>query len=288
MDKVHLESNTVEDMVTPPSFITQRHKRVKESDYESDFNVFRNEIKDMISAMMTAQHEEMKKIYPTLMEIKNTNINVEKSIIFLTEQNDELKKKIEQLQCQAKKDNDYITILEEKIEDMQRFSRKSSVEIKNVPKIQHEAAQDLLKMVTKLSDVVGCNIRGPDIKDIYRVNKAQSKHGNSNHPITVELSSTLLKMEFLKKIKEFNVKQKEKLCAKHLGFTKDEYTPIYVSEQLTAKGARLHFLARELVKSRKYKFCWTAFGRVYVRRDENSPVIIIRTESQVNSLIQAA
>ncbi|CAK1598136.1 unnamed protein product [Parnassius mnemosyne] len=85
--------------------------------------------------------------------------------------------------------------------------------------------------------------------------------------------------------KSFNIKHKCKLCAKHLGFKTQEDTPIFLSEHLTPKGARLHFLARDLAKSKNYKFCWTAYGKVYVRENENSPIIMIRNESQVHQLL---
>lgn len=77
---------------------------------------------------------------------------------------------------------------------------------------------------------------------------------------------------------------KTKLRAKHLGFTTQEETPVYVCEQLTPKAARLYFLARDLIKSTTFTFCWTAYGNVYVRKDENSPIIKITNEAQINQL----
>ncbi|KOB66608.1 Zinc finger DNA binding protein [Operophtera brumata] len=138
-------------------------------------------------------------------------------------------------------------------------------------------------MVLNLSNNVGGNINKPDIRDIYRVRG--KKEGPQNTPIIVETSSTLLKTDILKMSKNFNVKHKTKLRALHLGFRTSEDTPIYVSEQLTARGSRLHFLARDLAKSKQYKFCWTAYGKVYVRKAENTPIIAIKTEAQVQQLL---
>ncbi|CAH2091301.1 unnamed protein product [Euphydryas editha] len=128
-------------------------------------------------------------------------------------------------------------------------------------------------------------LKKKDIKDIYRVHR---RNNTKKAHIITEMSSTILKTYFLKQAKAYNNKQKEKLCAKHLGFTKNEYEPpIYVSEQLTAKGARLYFLARDLAKSQDYKLCWTSYGRIYhVRKNKNSPVIVIKNESHVNSLMR--
>lgn len=90
----------------------------------------------------------------------------------------------------------------------------------------------------------------------------------------------------IKLCKTYNIKHKSKLRAAQLGFKTSEDTPVFISEHLTAKGSRLHFLARELTKSKKYKFCWTAYGKVFLRKEENSAIITVRSEAQVQKLIQ--
>ncbi|CAH2216335.1 jg23165, partial [Pararge aegeria aegeria] len=157
-------------------------------------------------------------------------------------------------------------------------------EIKNVPKKVNETKEDLIEMVNCLSKSVGTSIAVSDIKDIYRVRG--KREDISNTPIVVETSSAIFKTDLLKMCKNYNVKHKSKLCAKHLGFRTSEDTPIFVSEQLTPKGARLYFLARELVRTKAYRFCWTAYGKVFVRKDENSPIITIKNETQISYLLK--
>lgn len=60
----------------------------------------------------------------------------------------------------------------------------------------------------------------------------------------IETSSTFLCNNILKQCKFFNMNGSEKLSSKHLGLTSVVITPIYVSEQLTAKASRLCFLGR--------------------------------------------
>lgn len=245
----------------------------------------KEEITTIISSLMSIQENELKKISSVIMEIKETNNNIQKSMEFLTAQNAEFQKRIKKLEEQSRADKDYISLLEDKVEDLQREHRKTNIEIKNVPKTNtKETKEDLINMVLCLSKTIGCNISETDIKDIYRIRgKGDAK---IKTPIVVETSSTILKTKILKQTKTFNIKNRQKLCAKHLGLTKDEDDPIFVSEQLTAKGARLYFLARDLSKSKSYKFCWTAYGRVYLRKDEQSPVIAIKSEAQMHRLIQ--
>lgn len=285
MDKSLSESNLSkqeERSDSPLIYVSQRVKRRR----EDDLDAFREDMIDMIKSMLLTQEMELKKITPTLMEIKLTNSNIENSVAAITLQNEEFKRKIEQMEIQAKKDKEYITFLEDKVEDLQRGSRKSSIEIKNVPKQMKETKEDLINMVECLTKTVNSEVAKSDIRDIYRIKG--KKQGMTNTPIIVELSSTLLKTEVLKMCKSFNTKHKVKLCAKHLGFKINEETPIFVSEQLTAKGSRLHFLARDLTKSKGYKYCWTAYGKVYVKKHDESPTYMIRNESQIQSLMQEA
>lgn len=232
---------------------------------------------------MESQSREFEKNNTILKGIQQTNSNIESSVAFLTSQNEELKRKIEALEKKSNEDQKYISILEEKLEITQQDMRKSNIEIKNVPKKPNESKEDLVEMTLSLSKSIGCSLDKAAIRDIYRVRG--KRDSNSNPPIIVETNSTFVKNDILRSCKAFNIKQKAKLCAKHLGFRTYEDTPIYISEHLTPKAARLFFLARDLVKSKVYKYCWTAYGRVYLRREDNSPIILIKSEAQVQQLV---
>nr|XP_013189692.1 unnamed protein product [Amyelois transitella] len=243
-------------------------------------------MKHMISRLTENQEKEFKKNAATLREIQQTNHNIENTVSFLSAQNEELKKKLEKLQAERSEDKKLIAVLESKIEDMQRESRKCNLEIKNVPKKNNESKEDLIDMVLNLSKSIGSNMIKCDIKDIYRI---RSKRDDvKNTPIIIETSSTIIKNDTLKLCKTFNTKHKTKLCAKHLGYRESENTPVFVSEHLTPKASRLYFLARDLAKSNTYRFCWTAYGKVYLRKDEQSPIFLIYSESQIQNLREKA
>lgn len=166
---------------------------------------------------------------------------------------------------------------------MQNSNQKSNFVIKNVPRKSNETKEDLIEMVMCLSQNLNCSMGKYDIKDVYRVRGRNSE--NLNSPIIVKTGSTLIKTEILKMGKAFNIKYRPKLCCKLLGFKSQEDSPIFLSEHLTPKASRLHFLARELTKSGAYKFCWTTYGKVLVKKDEQSPTITIRSELQMQQLI---
>lgn len=243
----------------------------------SELELFKEEIR----AMLLAQEKKFDKI---LKSIEKSNQIMEKSVSLLTEQNEEYRKKIELLENKLQEDKKYIILLEEKVEDMQMNSRKANFEIRNVPKRPSETKDDLITMVECLSTNIGSSLKRSDIKDIYRLRP--KKDGTKNTSIVVETSSTLIKNEFLKMSKVFNIKHKTKLRVLHLGLKTSEDTPIFTAEHLTPRGSRLFFLARDLAKSKAYKYCWTAYGKVYIRKEDNAPIIVLRTEDQIQQLMQ--
>lgn len=269
---------------TPPNFVSTRSKRKRDDEISSELSTFKEEIKNMITSLLSSQNQDFKKNIAILKEIQTTNKNIESSIAFLSAQNEEFQNKICSLENQIKEDRKYITILEDRIEEMQRENRKSNFEIKNVPKQTNETKEDLINIVASLSDTIHCNLNTSDICDIYRVRT--KKENAQNTPIIVETSSALLRNKVIKLCKTFNSNHQNKLCAKHLGLRSSLDTPIFVSEQLTAKGSRLYFLARDLVKCKSYKYCWTAYGKVYVRKGDSSPIILIKNEAQIHKLLQ--
>lgn len=270
--------------LSPTSHVTLRKQRDQHIQHETDpFADFKEEMRKLMAYFTTSQKSELTALNSTLLEIKQSNSNIESSIQFLAEQNAELKTRVNELEEHAKDDGKYILFLENKLENLELGCRKSNFELKNVPTLEKEGKEELIDMITHLSKNISCDFSRSDIKDIYRVRGKKSEGKNS--PIIVETNSALTKSDFLRKAKHFNTTMNTKLTARHLGFKTRENTPIYLSEHLTAKAARLHFLARDLKISKGYKFCWTNYGRVYVRKNDKSPFILIRSEQQVQHLM---
>lgn len=280
MSVCELSESQSQNDLTPPQYVFARTKGVT----LEDFQRFKEEVKSIIQTLKSEQLEKDKDILPTVLDIKKSNTNIENSISLLIAQNQELTSKITQLETKSKEDREYIAILEDRVEQLQMGARKTNLEIKNVPKKTNESKEDLIDMVMCLSTSIGGNLRKDDIKDIYRL---RGKKAPQNPTIVLETTSSIKKTETLKLCRAFNVKTKTKICAKHLGFRTSEDTPVFVSEQLTPRGSRLHFLARDLAKSQQYKYCWTAYGKVYIRKTDSSPIISVTSEAQIQQLLVA-
>jgi hypothetical protein len=276
-----------EESASPVGNITFRHPKPthKRNTIESknQMETFQMEMRKLMTYFISSQKEELQQLNTTMKEIQEINKGTEFSIAKLTKQNEEFLKRIDKLEESVKEDREYILFLEDKLEELQLGNRKTNFEIKGVPKKESETKQNLVEIVIALSESIDYKISKSDINDIYRIRSKRPEHKNT--PIVVELGSTLQRNDLLKMAKTFNIRHKTKLCAKHLGYKTQEDTPIFLSENLTFKGSRLHFLARDLARSKGYKYVWTSYGKVYVRRNEQSQIILIKNEQQVHNLL---
>ncbi|CAH0399160.1 unnamed protein product [Chilo suppressalis] len=290
------KSNSVPDLAnmggTSPTITKQtmtRNKRKRQEeqqlchlDMEEVKKDIEKEITFVMQEFMQKQSDQMTTILTSLKDIQQTSAYVQNTITFLCEEHSELKQKIENLEIQARKDREQIVLLETKLEENMRTGRKSNIEIKNVPLKGKETKQDILEMVFKLSENLKLKMDKTDIKDIIKLSKTKKQQNNT---IIVEFSNTFIKNDILKAAKQFNNKNKtEKLCAKHLGINTNPEIPIFFTENLTPHSSRLYFLARDLKNIEKYKYCWTSYGKVYLRYDDDSPIIHVVSESQIRHL----
>ena len=73
--------------------------------------------------------------------------------------------------------------------------------------------------------------------------------------------------------------QARKKLVKHttedLGISKHSPQKIYINESLTRRNKSLLNRCMEIKKEQKYRFLWTKYGKILMRKDGDSPVITI-------------
>lgn len=291
MMKTPEKSSSVPDMMaldntTPPNFVAGRNKRKRENELSlsqvQEMTIdLKTEMKDLINGLAETQNGQINTIMAALNDIRQTTAMVQTTLTHLSEENQELKAKLEKLETQTKKDKEQIVLLESKVEAMQRTERKTNIEIRNVPLKGDENKKDLLQMVSKLYKFLELKLEKSDVKDIIKTKKPKTERST----LIVELNNTFAKTDLLKAAKTHNYKNKtSKLTAWSLGLSAHADTPIFISENLTPMSSRLYFLARDFRAANKYKYCWTSYGKVYLRMDDNTPIVTVTSEAQLMQL----
>lgn len=270
-------------------------KRIRSEDSSDDFTVFKNEMKDMLSSMFSSftstftskQNERMRAIERQLFEVKTHTLtisDIEKSLNNLSGQLTDMQNKIDKLEGDRKEIKNQIHEIEDRIDSSERAARKTCIEIRSVPKTQGERKDDLFNMVKKLLSHLNVEHSPGDLRDVYRI---PNKLNNNISTLIVEFSSTLLKGAVLNSAKKHNTRDSAKLNTRHLGLDVSP-TLLYISEHLTPKSRRLHYLARDFARTQNFAFCWTSQGAIYLRKCEGTPHILIKTEAQLEAMKKTA
>lgn len=214
------------------------------------------------------------------LEIQTQNEEIKKTVQFLSEKYDDAVLEISQLQSKCTNYNKQIKSLEHKVDFLEKNLKSASIEIRNIPMLVPENRDTLLNTVQKLGEVINQPIENNDIKTIFRSLAKKESLGT----ILVEFSSPTVRDRFLKSTRTFNKDNKpNRLTTTHLQLIGPE-KPIYVAEALTTMTKRLHYLAREFVKSSNYQQCWIANGKIYLREREGMPGRLIKTEEDLIKL----
>ncbi|KAL0860191.1 hypothetical protein ABMA27_010498 [Loxostege sticticalis] len=289
-------TTTLEDSVL--EHVTQRdskRRRIAEDHPESERTdiraIIREELRDIMTTMQTQQNSRLDIIEKHITEIKTqndlthkNNLDFEKSIEFVTAQLDDLQSTISRIEAERKQVSLQIANIGDKCDTLERLSRKTSIQIRNVPKQKGETKDKLFDMIKKLSTHLEIEFEKTALRDVYRM---PTKPDQANSVIVAEFTSTLFKERFLTAAKSHNlstIKYKtEQLNSSHLGIESSK-VEIYLSEHLTAQASRVYYLAREFRKTMEYAYCWTSNGLVYLRKKQGDPYILVKSEAQLQQL----
>lgn len=262
---------------------TKRRRCDCGSNYESKLDIFINSL----SEWKTTTDDKLSSIQTSMQDIlcKNTeiiasNLEIEKSICLLTTKYDDLYSRLETFQNKTKECLERVHKIELASEELERSSRAACLELRNIPHPPTSTQEDLLAIAVKTCKELSIDLLSSEIFDIHHI-KSKSDHCKT---ILISLNSVLTKNKVLRAYRDYNkTNSGKRLCSTIFG-NSDPAQPIYIAEHLTATARRLHYLARELVRSQQYKHCWTSGGRVLLRKDDHSKYIVVNSESQLANL----
>ena len=246
-------------------------KRKRDDDY--------NSFVDLLTSQTEKTDSKLVALQQSLSEIIAQNAEIKENISFISKKYDEMVVRAEKLEAERKTDRIYINQLEDRVENLERIWNQSKIEIRNVPSKLGETREDLCKLVCDTANILEVPLAQHDIKDVFR---AKKKEGVSS--IIVDFAGTKTKADMLKCARKFNnTNRVNKLNTTHINIPGPS-KPIYVAESLTLKAQRLFYLARLFSKDHNYKFCWTSYGKVFLKKAEGEKQIPIKEESDLNNL----
>lgn len=269
--------------------ITSRTRRHKTDSSKNEFQIFKEEVRDMLAGWKKEQDAslailiaDMAAIKEQNTEIQKSNREIEKSLEFMNSNYEDMKSRVENLAKDRSSLLQHISNLERQISDLRSSSRSSTVELRNVPVQENCSLNDITTVVMDTCKVLEIAVQANDLRDIYRI---PNKNDTSKSTIIAEFKSVSHSQNILQAVKNFNKSRRprEKRNTEHNGIP-GKATPIYISERLPPSIRKLYYDARQFASSHEYKYCWFANNNIFLKKEEGAKVINIEMSQCLENL----
>jgi hypothetical protein len=164
--------------------------------------------------------------------------------------------------------------LELRLEDSEQYTRSNTVEIQGIPENKNE---DVYEIVRQVGVALDMNFSREAIDVCHRL----GKRPDSIRPagIVVKFVRREVKQTMLEKRRV-----KRNLNTKDVGFTQTNAEPVYINESLSPAKRKLFAAARVLKREKGYTYLWVRNGKIFMRKSQGDPVIVISSQEQIEKL----
>ena len=167
--------------------------------------------------------------------------------------------------------------LRQEVNDLQQYTRRDNVMVFGVP----ETEEPIYDIIGNISDAIGGSELMEDISIAHRL---PSKPGKTR-PIVIRFSKRRSREEWLRKFRNEAKKDDSGPGVSTQRFNaRMPVGRITAGDQLTTTTRNLLNSTRDAAQLKGYQFVWTRDGKVFARKNENSPVSRITCAQDVNNL----
>lgn len=181
--------------------------------------------------------------------------------------------------------------LRDNFDDMDQRSRSCNIEIQNIPE---KKGENLLHVVETIGKAIGVPIPVSCITDVHRVAHNQPTQKAKN--IIVHLSTKRLRDDVIAAGRtRRGLTASQVLNAAAGGSTAystvagtappPPSSRVYINEHLTLKNKILYSKARTVANDKNYKYIWIKNATILVRKEDNSRVITIRRDEDLDKVV---
>ena len=157
---------------------------------------------------------------------------------------------------------------------LEQYTRKFNVEVHGIPECEGENLADI---IIKIGQKISVDITSQDIDIVHRLRKKTL----TTKPIIVRFTSYRKKREFYQA--RFNLKT-TKISEIIASVQHEVEAKIYINENLTQRRQELLAKARKMRKAKKLVRVWTADGKLFVRKTEESRPVRISEDWDLENL----
>lgn len=244
--------------------------------------------KELTSALREINTMMINIVSNQLEPIKQDIRDVQDSMNFMSSRFDEMegelrdtKKRMSEIQAENTSLKSTVSDITRRFNLLEQQSRSNNLEIQCVPENKNE---NVYTIVNNLMQTVGCDLNESSIMHCTRIAKINTDTSRPRS-IVVQLASPRARDHLLAAVIAFNkANPKDKLNCAHLGYANAK-SPVYVVEHLSPANKKLHAAARHAAKEKGYKRAGVRFGKIFVRKTDDSNIIYIKNLDCLKQLV---
>ena len=241
------------------------------------------------------------KLIPITSKIESLHDKVEEvvtSLSFLSEKYDEIVDKVnvpevnnkqlstknQRLRSEVSNLSNTCASLKSAIDELKQYSRRDCLEIRGIPRSRHENTDDI---VIKVASLVNISINKEDISVSHCIGNSGTRVSAPNSSREMESSSIIVK--FIKReARDAVYKSRSQLrrkSSKDIGYARRAENRILIVESLTRKRKLLFNVCLKFKQDHGFRFIWTQYRKIFLRKDQESPAIHIKDENELQGIL---
>ena len=207
--------------------------------------------------------------------VKSLNTKYEKmeeTLVVLQEENKALKEEHASLKSQVLSSANDLKSVQKSLNDLEQYTRRDSVEIRGIPLPEESQEEDTNEIVLQLSQKMGIPLERKDISVSHRI--------RSRSLVDPAIIVKFVRREVRERLYRAR-KRLKSITTADFGFSVEK--KIFINESLTPKNKELFKDCLRFKKDNSFKFLWTNAGKIFLRRNADSPVILTNSSVDIPS-----
>lgn len=189
--------------------------------------------------------------------------DMEKKIVALEKSNAELAKENHFLRQESSRVSNSLNQMKAALDDQEQYIRRDCLEIRGVPTSSSEDTNEIVKNIGSLVNVC---IEDKDISISHRIKSGTS----AISPIIVKFTRRGVRDNLYKARTKL-----KNITSGNLGLGRQGENKIFIQESLTSSRKDLFHNCNEFKKKFKFRYIWSYYGNIFLRKDEASPSVKI-------------
>ncbi|CAG9130329.1 unnamed protein product [Plutella xylostella] len=167
-----------------------------------------------------------------------------------------------------------VSKLQREIDEKEQWSRSNNIELKGIP---YTKTENLFELLLKLANICDFQLKKEDINFVTRIRSRSSNTGPKS--IVACLTNRYLKENFVAAARSHRG-----ISASDLGFANCA-DKVFVNDHLTENNKLLLNKTKLLAREKNFQFVWVKNCAIHVRKNPTSPILFIKTETDLAKIL---